>query len=61
MKDDVWTDTEYVEGMKETKLVFGSDEFMDFVRTNPAFAKYMSLGTNMLVVLNGQCYRIVEA
>jgi Ca-activated chloride channel family protein len=61
MKDGVWTDTEYVEGMKEMKLVFGSDSFMDFVRSNPAFAKYMSLGTNMLVVLNGQCYRIVEA
>jgi Ca-activated chloride channel family protein len=60
LEDGVWTDTEYEEDMGERTLVFGSPAFMDFVKDHPEFAKYLSLGTEMRVILDGVCYRIEE-
>jgi hypothetical protein len=60
LKDGVWTDSEYREGAATTEVKFNSDEFYRLVADKPGLAKYLSAGSNLIVVFGGVNYRIVE-
>jgi len=60
LKDGVWTDSEYREGAATTEVKFNSDEFYRLISEKPALAKYLSAGSNLIVVFEGVNYRIVE-
>lgn len=60
IKDDVWVDSEYKDGMKTKKIKFGSSEYFDLIQSNTELAKYLSIGTKVIVVYKGKAYEITE-
>lgn len=60
LKDGVWTDSEYKEGVPVTEVKFNSDAFYKLIAEKPGLAKYLSAGSKMVVVFEGVTYRIVE-
>jgi len=60
LKDGVWTDSEYAEGAAVKEVKYGSDEFYRLVAEKPGLAKYLSVGTSLVVVFAGVNYRIVD-
>ena len=58
--DGVWTDSEFKAEAKlpETVLVFGSDEYFALLKQNSNLGNYFSLGERVVVVLDGQVYRV---
>ncbi len=60
LKDGVWTDSEYRDGAATTEVKFNSDEFYRLISEKPALAKYLSAGSNLIVVFEGVNYRIIE-
>jgi Ca-activated chloride channel family protein len=60
LKDGVWTDSEYRDGAATTEVKFNSDEFYRLISEKPALAKYLSAGSNLIVVFAGVNYRIIE-
>lgn len=55
-----WVDTEYDEDKcTNTRVVtYGSDEFIDLVNSSKKLAVYLSIGKNVIVVVDGVCYKI---
>lgn len=52
-EDDIWTDSRYDEdAMSLTEIEFGSDEYFNFLSTNPKLAEYTSVGLEVIVVLS---------
>jgi Ca-activated chloride channel family protein len=60
LKEGVWTDSEYRDGDPTTEVKFNSDEFYRLISEKPALARYLSAGSNLIVVFGGVNYRIVE-
>jgi len=60
LKGDVWTDSEYEESMTAVKIKFGSDEYFDLIKDKPELAKYLSIGTKVIVVYKNKAYEIYE-
>lgn len=58
LKDGVWVDSEYKEGLEERILILWSDEYMDFLKQHPEAGKYMALGGEVVFVYEGVAYRI---
>lgn len=60
LRNDVWTDAEFKADARlpETALVFGSDEYFELLKREPALSKYFALGEAVVVVYNGRVYRI---
>jgi len=58
--DDVWTDSEFKaeSALKETVLVFGSDEYFALLKQTPKLGSYFSLGERVVVVFEGRVYRV---
>jgi Ca-activated chloride channel family protein len=60
LKDGVWTDSEYVEGAPVKEVEFNSDAFYRLIADRPALAKYLSVGSRLVVVFDGVNYHIVD-
>jgi len=57
----VWIDTAYNESsMMIRKIGFGSDTYFAALADHPEWGAYFSLGTHIIVVLDGQAYEILE-
>jgi len=50
----VWVDTDYKEGLKELKVKWGSDAYFAALRAVPKLNKYLAIGENVVVVLEGK-------
>ena len=63
LRDSVWTDSEFKVGssMTETTVKFGSDEYFALLKQKPSLAQFLSLGERVIVVFEGQVYRITSA
>lgn len=62
LRDGVWTDTAFDSSkMQTTKMAFGSQEFFDLLAAHPEWGKYFSLGTHVIVVLDGRAYEMTES
>ena len=46
--------------MATRKIGFGTDAYFAFVSAHPEWGAYFSLGTHIIVVLDGQTYEIQE-
>jgi Ca-activated chloride channel homolog len=59
LKDGVWTDTEYSETKRLTKILvqFGSDAMFSLIAREPRLGEFFSLGTKVIVVLEGKVYQ----
>ncbi|MGC8874410.1 MAG: VIT domain-containing protein [Chloroflexia bacterium] len=55
----VWTDTTYRQGTPTRKVTFGSDTYFALAARNPQWARYLSLGERVIVVLDGAAYEVV--
>ncbi|MBC7264849.1 MAG: VWA domain-containing protein [Chloroflexi bacterium] len=62
LRDGIWTDTAYnPDRMKPRTVVFSSDLYFDLLRANPRWGVYFAVGTEVIVVLDGQAYRITRS
>lgn len=57
----VWTDSSFeaARSPKPETVEIGSAKFFEIVKSNPGLAKYLSAGSNMLVVFKGHTYKII--
>ena len=53
-------DSDYEDGAPTTEVKFNSDEFYNLIAAKPGLAKYLSVGSSLIVVFEGANYRIVE-
>ena len=60
LKDGVWVDSEYQEGRPVHEIRFNSDEYFRLLTEKPGLARYLSVGSKMILVDQGVAYKIVE-
>ena len=61
LRNGVWNDTQFDPSkMKTTKIEFGSDAYFALGSSDPAWGKYLALGSRVIVVLNGVAYEITD-
>ena len=61
-ENGVWTDADYVEGMRLpiVSVRFASDEYFRLVEQNPDLAPYLALGEQVIVVWQGKVYKVTK-
>ncbi len=60
LRQEVWTDSTYREGMKLIKINFGGEDYFKLLAANPQWGKYFALGKQVIVVLDGVAYQVAE-
>lgn len=60
LKGEVWTDSEYRDGLPVTEIKFNTDEYFGLLAAKPGLAKYLSVSAKLIVVFEGVAYRITE-
>jgi Ca-activated chloride channel family protein len=58
MKDGYWTDASFDGKIKATAIEFGSKEYFDLLKNAPGIGKYLAAGRQLVLMYNGNCYRI---
>jgi Ca-activated chloride channel family protein len=58
--DGIWTDNQYAKDMPVTEVKFATSEYLQLLVDYPGIGKYLSLGNNLVLVMNGTAYKIVE-
>ncbi len=55
-----WTDSSYDANKsgKIQEITFGSKEYFDLLKTKPGISKYLAVGRQLILVFQGQCYKI---
>ncbi len=62
LRNGVWLDTQYDPSkMTPTKIEFGSDAYFALGANNPAWGKYLALGSRVIVVINNVAYEITDS
>jgi Ca-activated chloride channel family protein len=63
LRDNVWTDSEFKAGsnLPESVIKFGSDDYFALLKQKPRLGQFLSLGEQVVVVFEGQVYRITPA
>jgi len=59
LQNDVWVDSLYQEGDPFKTLQFGSQRYFELLRSKPGIAKFLSVAQNIIIVFEGQSYRII--
>lgn len=59
LKDGFWTDAAFDGRQKLESITFGSREYFDLARNNSGISKYLSTGKQVILMYNGNGYRIV--
>ncbi len=61
IQNGIWIDTTYEPGsMETTKIGFGTQVYFDLLKSRPSFGKYLALGNQLIFVIGGTAYEIVE-
>jgi len=58
LRENIWIDSSYREGMKEVKIPFLSEKYIKLLRERPEISKYLSVGTNVKIVIGEKVYWI---
>ncbi|NLS79704.1 MAG: VWA domain-containing protein [Chloroflexi bacterium] len=62
LRNGAWVDTRYDPSRQETqKVPFGSDAYFRLLSEHAEAGRYLSLGQQVIVILDGQAYEIVPA
>ena len=54
----IWTDTTYDGKSTPTRIAFGTDRYFELMQKRQQWSSYFAVGNELLVVLDGQPYRI---
>jgi Ca-activated chloride channel family protein len=60
LQNDVWVDSVYQKEASLINLRFGSEQYFELLRSKPGIGKYVSVAKNILIVFEGQSYRITS-
>ena len=61
LKNGIWTDTTFnPDAMSPRRIVFGSDDYFALIVAHPDWGRHFSVGRQVIVVLDGQAYQVVE-
>ncbi|KPJ81222.1 MAG: hypothetical protein AMS17_19770 [Spirochaetes bacterium DG_61] len=60
LRDGIWVDGKYREGMKMERIAYLSKRFFRLLETEPELARYLAVAKNIIVVVGTHCYRITE-
>lgn len=60
LKDGVWTDASFDGRQKLESIAFGSKEYFELLRNNSGIGKYLAAGKKLILMYNGNGYRIVH-
>jgi len=60
LKNGVWVDSLFKEGSPVKEIKFNSDEYFRLLAEKPGLAKYISVGTKLIVCFEGTNYQISE-
>lgn len=60
LRNGVWTDTHYREGMKTMDVGFGSANYFALLAARPEWGRYFAVGDKLIVLLDGVVYRVAE-
>jgi Ca-activated chloride channel family protein len=60
LRDGLWVDSDYEEGMKQRELHYLSRTYFDILKKNPELGRYFALAKNVIVVHDSIAYRVVE-
>ncbi|MEI6218302.1 MAG: VIT domain-containing protein [bacterium] len=60
LEHGVWTDSEYKDGMTNTKVKYASDEYFKLLAEKPELKRYLALGEKVIVCLDDKSALIVE-
>lgn len=55
-----WVDAEFKKDLQVKEVKYLSREYFDLLKRTPELGRYFALGRNILLVFEGQCYRITE-
>ncbi|MHB1357821.1 MAG: VIT domain-containing protein [Anaerolineae bacterium] len=55
-RDGVWVDTQYKSTLPSKEIVFASERYLQLLSQNPEWGRYLALGQNVIVVLDGNAY-----
>lgn len=61
LRNGVWVDTQYQEGMPVITISFASADYFALLSARPEWGKYFAIGEKVTVVLDGTAYRVVDA
>lgn len=59
-RNNFWVDTAYDDTFPVTEIIFGSEEYFDFISAHPEFGQFLALGKNVAFSVDGRSYRIHE-
>jgi len=60
LKDKVWVDSEYKDEMKPREIKYLSEEYFELLKQKPGLGKYFAIGNKIIVVFEGECYKVIE-
>jgi hypothetical protein len=60
LKDGIWVDSEIKDGSKlpVVEVKFGSDQYFELLKREPALGQYFALGEEVRVAYNGTVYNV---
>lgn len=60
LQNGFWVDSEYKEDMKLREIKYLSEEYFNLLKEKPGLQKYFSRAEKIILVFDGECYKIVE-
>jgi Ca-activated chloride channel family protein len=60
LRDGVWTDSGYREGVDTTKIDFGGDEYYEVLAQRPDWGPFFALGERVIFLSDGEAYEVAE-
>lgn len=60
LRDNIWVDSKYKEGIKVRKMKYLSEKYFDILRRKPKLGKYFAIAKNIIVIYEKECYQITQ-
>jgi Ca-activated chloride channel family protein len=60
LRDGVWIDSGYQEGVDTTKIGFGGDDYYDALDQRPDWGAFFALGERVIFLSDGEAYEVAE-
>jgi Ca-activated chloride channel family protein len=60
LRDGVWVDSGYQDGVDTTKIGFGGDDYYDVLAQRPDWGPFFALGDRVIFLSDGEAYEVTE-